>query len=215
MWRGTDDVRFTDRRQAGALLGEAVARLGPIRPVVLGLPRGGVPVAAPVAQALGCDLDVLVIRKLGVPHQPELAMGALGEGGTIVRNDEVLRLAGVSPAQFEQVVMREEAELTRRLALYRPDAGPVDVEDKTVIVVDDGLATGATARVAVAVLRERSPGQVWVAVPVAPRDTKEVMENEADRVIVLETPRFFGAVGAWYDEFKQTTDDEVRSLLIH
>ncbi|MDX1468495.1 MAG: phosphoribosyltransferase [Acidimicrobiia bacterium] len=208
-------MRFTDRRQAGALLGEAVARLGPIRPVVLGLPRGGVPVAAPVAQALGCDLDVLVIRKLGVPHQPELAMGALGEGGTIVRNDEVLRLAGVSPAQFEQVVMREEAELTRRLALYRPDAGPVDVEDKTVIVVDDGLATGATARVAVAVLRERSPGQVWVAVPVAPRDTKEVMENEADRVIVLETPRFFGAVGAWYDEFKQTTDDEVRSLLIH
>ena len=206
-------MRFTDRRQAGALLGEAVARLGPVRPVVLGLPRGGVPVAAPVARALGCDLDVLVIRKLGVPHQPELAMGALGEGEVIVRNEEVLRLAGVSPAQFDEVVRREQVELSRRLGLYRPEAGPAEVTGKTAIVVDDGLATGATARAAVTVLRERSPHEVWVGVPVAPADTKEVLEREADRVLVLQTPRFFGAVGAWYDEFRQTTDDEVKSLL--
>ena len=169
--------------------------------------------AAPVARALGCDLDVLVIRKLGVPHQPELAMGALGEGGTIVRNEEVVRLAGVSPAQFEAVASMEEAELDRRLAVYRPGGAPVEVAGKTAVVVDDGLATGATARAAVAVLRERSPEQVWVAAPIAPLDTKEVLEAEADRVVVLQTPRHFGAVGAWYDEFRQTTDDEVKSLL--
>ncbi len=206
-------MRFADRRQAGELLGEALAELSPSDPVVLALPRGGVPVAAPVADILQCRLDVLVVRKLGVPYQPELAMGALGEGGVVVRNEDVLEIAGVTPEQFDAVVSREEEELRRRLGLYRQGRSPVGVADMTAIIVDDGLATGSTARAAVAVLRERSPHQVWLAVPVAPADTKRALESEADRVVVLRTPRFFGAVGAWYRDFRQTTDDEVRDLL--
>lgn len=206
-------MRFGDRRQAGGLLGEALAELDPSNPVVLALPRGGVPVASPVADLLGCELDVLVVRKLGVPYQPELAMGALGEGAVVVRNEEVFRLVDVSLEQFETVVRREQDELQRRLDLYRQGRPAVDVAGRTAIIVDDGLATGSTARAAVAVVRERSPEEVWVAVPVAPTDTTRVLERQADRVVVLHTPRFFGAVGAWYDDFRQTSDDEVKELL--
>ncbi len=206
-------MRFKNRRQAGELLGLAVADLEPHNPLVLALPRGGVPVAIPVATALGCDLDVLVVRKLGVPHQPEFAMGALGEGGVLIRNEHVVSLASVDQESFDRVVASEARELERRLVLYRPSGESTDPAGMTAIIVDDGLATGSTARAAVAVLRERSPHEVWVAVPVAPTDTTRVIEGEADRVVVLQQPRSFGAVGAWYSDFTQTTDAEVRVLL--
>lgn len=206
-------MRFVDRSEAGEALGSAVAELGPADPLVMALPRGGVPVAAEVARTLDCDLDVLVVRKLGVPHHPELAMGALGEGGVIVRNDEVISMASIGPADFDRVVEREEGELQRRVTEYRQGKSPADPRGRTAIIVDDGLATGSTARAAVTVLRGRSPSSIWVAVPVAPGDTIRLLEEEADRVVVVHQPRFFGAVGAWYDDFSQTTDAEVRELL--
>lgn len=206
-------MRFANRRQAGEILGAEVARLSPENPVVLALPRGGVPVALGVADALGCDLDVLVVRKLGVPYQPELAMGALGEGGVVVRNEDVIEIASISQPEFDRVVSRETFELDRRLAAYRHGAPPTDPSGKTAVIVDDGLATGSTARAAVAVMRAKDPAAVWLAVPVAPADTTRLLEREADRVVVVHQPRFFGAVGAWYDDFTQTTDSEVRDLL--
>lgn len=206
-------MRFANRRQAGEILGAEVARLSPENPVVLALPRGGVPVALGVADALGCDLDVLVVRKLGVPYQPELAMGALGEGGVVVRNEDVIEIASISQPEFDRVVSRETFELDRRLAAYRHGAPPTDPSGKTAVIVDDGLATGSTARAAVAVMRAKGPAAVWLAVPVAPADTTRLLEREADRVVVVHQPRFFGAVGAWYDDFTQTTDSEVRDLL--
>lgn len=206
-------MQFRDRHQAGELLGLAVSDLEPPNPVVLALPRGGLPVAVPVAAALGCDLDVLVVRKLGVPQQPEFAMGALGEGGVLIRNEDVINLASVDQESFDRVVASEARELERRLALYRSSGEPTNLTGMTAIIVDDGLATGSTALAAVAVLRERGPLEVWVAVPVAPTDTTRVLEREADRVVVLHRPRPFGAVGAWYSDFRQTTDAEVRNLL--
>ncbi len=205
-------MRFPNRHQAGEQLGSLLRDLDPPDPVVLALPRGGVPVAVPVARALGCPLDVLVVRKIGVPGQPELAMGALGEGGVLVRNEGVVSLVGVSGASFDRVVEAEQQELDRRLDLYRLGE-PVDPARKTAILIDDGLATGSTARAAVAVLQERSPAAVWVAVPVAPSDTVEVLRQEADRVVTLDQPWPFGAVGAWYVDFRQITDAEVRDLL--
>jgi putative phosphoribosyl transferase len=181
--------------------------------VVLGLPRGGIPVAYEVARELGCLMDVLVVRKVGLPHQRELAMGSIGEGGVVVRNEEVIRLGGVDDGTFDSAVRAERRELKRRVEMYRSEANAVDLEGCTAIVVDDGLATGSTARAAIEVVKERDIAGVWLAVPVAPRDTAEDLERVADRVVVLETPRRFGAVGAWYRDFSQTSDDEVRSLL--
>lgn len=206
-------ARFTDRREAGRALGEALAALDPPDPLVLALPRGGVPVAFEAAAVLRCRLDVLVVRKLGVPFQPELAMGAVSEGGTVIRNLEVIAVAGVDEHTFARVAEMERAELDRRVAAYRRAAPPLDPEGMTAIVVDDGLATGSTARAGVEVARAKGAAQVWVAVPVAPPETAQAMEAIADRVVVLETPRFFGAVGAWYRDFSQTTDEEVRTLL--
>jgi putative phosphoribosyl transferase len=205
--------RFTDRYEAGRDLGEALARLDPPNPRVLALPRGGVPVGYEVAARLDCPLDVLVVRKLGVPYQPELAMGAISEGGTVIRNPEVLAAAGVDEVTFSRVVEQETRELERRLVAYRRTAPPIDPSGTTAIIVDDGLATGSTARAAVEVLKTREAEEVWVAVPVAPAETASAIGKLADRVVVLESPRFFGAVGAWYQDFSQTTDEEVRSLL--
>lgn len=206
-------MTFADRHSAGEELGRAVARLEPEEPVVLGLPRGGVPVAYEVARELGCPLDVLVVRKIGVPMQPELAMGSVGEGGVVVRNEDVIRIARVDDETFERVLEAEKQELESRLRMYRSEARPIDVEGRTVIVVDDGLATGSTARAALQVLKERDARAVWLAVPVAPSDTAEDMASIADRLVTLQTPRRFGAVGAWYRDFSQTSDQEVRSLL--
>lgn len=190
-----------------------MATLAPANPAVYALPRGGVPVAYEVARALGCDMDILVVRKVGVPGQPELAMGAVAEGGVVLRNEEVISLAGVDEESFDRYGEMEEAELQRRLTSYRAVAEAVDPANHTAIIVDDGLATGSTAMAAVEALRERSAREIWVAVPVAPRDTTAHLQQMADHVVVLSQPRYFGAVGAWYRDFTQTSDDEVRSLL--
>ncbi len=204
---------FADRRSAGRELGNAVADLKPASPVVLGLPRGGVPVAFEVAHRLDCPLDVLVVRKIGLPYQRELAMGSVGEGGMVIRNDDVIALAGIDEPTFNRVLEGEQRELEARLRLYRADAPAIEVESRTAIVVDDGLATGSTALAAIEVLRARRAGSVWLAVPVAPRDTAAKVKAVADEVVILETPRHFGAVGAWYSDFSQTSDSEVRALL--
>ncbi|HUG08166.1 MAG TPA: phosphoribosyltransferase [Acidimicrobiia bacterium] len=206
-------MRFADRRQAGEQLGAQLARLDPPDPVVYALPRGGVPVAFEVSRALECPLDVLVVRKIGVPFQPELAMGAIGEGEVVIRNEEVIDLAGIDEAGFASVADSERRELETRLASYRSAADPVLAEARTAIVVDDGMATGSTALAAVQVLRQKGAASVWLAVPVAPLSSLGELERVADRIVVLSRPHDFGAVGIWYDDFTQTGDDEVRSLL--
>jgi putative phosphoribosyl transferase len=207
------DVPFANRREAGRALGEELARLDPPDPVVLGLPRGGVPVAYEVALALDCPLDVLVVRKIGVPQQPELAMGSVGEGDVVIENEDVIRAARVDRESFDRVLEQERGVLRERLDSYRQEASSVDVTGCTAILVDDGLATGSTARAAIEILRRREVSAAWLAVPVAPADTTASMERLADRVIVLHVPRHFGAVGAWYRDFSQTSDDQVRSFL--
>lgn len=207
-------MRFADRHHAGEVLGRAVAELSPVDPVVYALPRGGVPVGFGVARALGCPLDVLVVRKVGVPYQPELAMGAIGEGGVGVRNPGVLAAAGISEEVFDQVAEIERRALDQSLAAYRADVDRIDPKGKTAIVVDDGLATGSTALVAVTVLVSQDPAEVWLAVPVAPLSPLGEIETLVDHLVILEQPRHFGAVGTWYRDFGQTSDDEVRNLLL-
>lgn len=206
-------MRYRDRRHAGEVLGEAVAQLNPTDPVIYALPRGGVPVGFEVARVVGCPLDVLVVRKVGVPFQPELAMGAIAEGGVVVRNEEVIVAAGVGEESFRAHVEAETEELKRRVSSYREDAPAIPAKGKTAIVVDDGLATGSTAQAAVAVLQQLGAGEIWLAVPVAPRGSLGPLERAADRVIVMSQPRNFGAVGYWYEDFGQTSDHEVRTLL--
>lgn len=202
--------RFRDRRDAGAALAAALHGRGTADAVVLGLPRGGVPVAAVVADALGAPLDVVVVRKLGVPGQPELAMGAVGEGGVVVRHEEVLRRARVDPAAFAEVRAREQAEVERRVAALRRDRARVDPLGRTAVVVDDGLATGSSARAACAVLRTAGAARVVLAVPVAPAGT---VVEQADELVVVRTPEPFGAVGRWYADFAPTSEQEVVDLL--
>lgn len=206
-------MRFHDRRHAGALLGAKVAALHPEDPMVFALPRGGVPVAYEVARALDSPLDVLVVRKLGVPYQRELAMGAIAEGGVVIRNEDVIDLAGVSDEAFERVVEAETHELEKRLASYREVAASVSPQGRTAIVVDDGLATGSTALAGVQVLVRKGAAAVWLAVPVAPPGSLGDLEALTERVVVLSRPRGFGAVGAWYRDFTQTSDEEVGALL--
>jgi putative phosphoribosyl transferase len=207
-------TRFHDRRSAGQALASHLSAYAQRTDVlVLALPRGGVPVAAEVALALGAPLDVFVVRKLGVPGQEELAMGALAGGGVRVLDQEIIRAAGVSQADVERVSMLEAAELARRERQYRDDRPPPDVEGKTVILVDDGLATGASMRAAVTALRARNPARVIVAVPVAAPDTCRAFQSIADEIICVETPDPFQSVGLWYEDFSQTTDDEVHDLL--
>lgn len=206
-------MRFADRYHAGDLLGEAVAELDPVDPVVYALPRGGVPVGFGVAEALGCPLDVLVVRKIGVPFQPELAMGAIGEGDVGVRNPRVIAVTGIGDDVFNEVVARERPLLDLSVTAYRADADRIDPRDKTAIVVDDGLATGSTALAASMVLLSQGPREVWLAVPVAPPSPLGQIETLMDRIVVLEQPRGFGSVGSWYKNFDQTSDAEVKDLL--
>jgi predicted phosphoribosyltransferase len=207
---------FRDRAEAGRLLAEAVAeRLGPqpAAPLVLALPRGGVPVGFEVARRLGAPLDVYLVRKLGVPGQPELAMGALASGGVVVMNQEVVSRLGIPRAAIEQVAEAEARELARREQAYRGGRPPPELEGRTVVLVDDGLATGATMRAAVESVRRRKPARLVVAVATAPLSTCQELAGQADDVVVLTTPEPFYAVGCSYEDFSPTSDDEVRELL--
>jgi predicted phosphoribosyltransferase len=208
--------RFRNRTDAGRQLAEKLAAYAD-RPdvLVLALPRGGVPVGYEVARARGAPLDVFLVRKLGVPGYEELAMGAVASGGVRVLNDEIVRGLGISEHEIDAAVARELRELSRRARLYRGDRPPPDVAGRTVILVDDGLATGATMRAAVAALRQQQPARIVVAVPTASPDTCEALKAEADDVICAMTPEPFFAVGHWYEDFTQTTDNEVRELLAH
>jgi len=205
---------FTNRRQAGRkLAGELQKYKGRDNVVVLGLPRGGVPVAYEVAEELEAYLDVFVVRKLGVPTHPELAMGAIASGGVKVTNDNVIQQTGVSEEQIDDVVREEKQELEEREKLYRGSRPEIDLEGKTVILVDDGMATGASMRAAVNALKEHNPQKIIIAVPTAPKDSCEVFRSIVDEMVCLQTPTPFWGVGGSYQDFSQTTNQEVRELL--
>jgi putative phosphoribosyl transferase len=205
---------FRDREDAGRRLAGAVARYaGRDDVVVLALPRGGVPVGFEVATRLGAPLDVMIVRKLGTPGQPELAMGAIASGGVRVMNEEVISGLRIRQDSIDAVAEREQREIERREDTYRGGQPPLEVRDHTVIVVDDGLATGATMRAAVAALKQRGPARIVVAVPTAAADSAELVRDEADEVVCLATPEPYFAVGIWYENFSQTSDQEVRTLL--
>ena len=207
-------VRFRDRRDAGRrLAARLTAYAGRADVVVLALPRGGVPVAYEVAQALGAPLDVFLVRKLGMPGHEEFAIGAIASGGVIVLNEETLRDYGVSRDQVRAVVEAEMQELERRERSYRGDRPFPDLAGRAVILIDDGLATGSTMRAAVAALRQDRPARVIVAVPTAPPETCDEMRAIVDEMVCLITPEPFYAVGLWYEDFSQTSDEEVRELL--
>jgi putative phosphoribosyl transferase len=207
-------ARFRDRRDAGRQLAAYLRKYaGRSDVLVLALPRGGVPVAFEVAQALGAPLDVFLVRKLGLPGHEEFAIGAIASGGVRVLNHETLREYGVSREQVEAVIEAEERELERRERRYRGDRPFPDVAGRTVILIDDGLATGSTMRAAVAALRQEGPARVIVAVPTAPPETCEELATIVDDMVCLITPDPFYAVGLWYEDFSQTTDEEVRELL--
>lgn len=205
---------FRDRSEAGRQLATKLTKYAD-RPDVLvfGLPRGGVPVAFEVAQALHVPLDVFLVRKLGVPGHEELAMGAIASGGVRVMNDDVVRRLRISDQAIEAIVAEEQEELDRRQRLYRDDRPLPNVRGRTVILVDDGLATGSTMRAAIAALRQQDPARIVVAVPVGATDTCEEFATEADETVCARTPEPFYAVGLWYDDFSQTTDEEVHDLL--
>jgi predicted phosphoribosyltransferase len=207
--------RFHDRAEAGRELGRMLkASFGERADViVLALPRGGVPVGHEVARVLGAPLDVFVVRKLGVPSQPELAMGAIASGNASVFNRDVVQYSGVTREEVERVISREREELGRRESLYRGDKPWPDLNDKVVILVDDGLATGATMRAAISAVRQFEPARIVVAVPVAAPETVELIAGLADEVVCPVQPSPFQAVGIWYEDFSPTTDDEVRGIL--
>ena len=206
---------FLDRRDAGRQLAGKLAPYQGDNPIILALPRGGVPVAVEISEALGAPLDLVLVRKIGVPQQPELAAGAVvGDGEPIVvRNEDIIRMAQVSEADFNRVKEAEIAEIRRRLALYVGDRPHPALEDRTVIVVDDGVATGATVRAALQALRKHQPRLLVLAVPVAPTDTIEELRKLADRVECLETHTPFGAIGYYYADFRQVADEEVIEAL--
>ena len=206
-------MRFRNRSDAGRRLASRLQFLSGEDVVVLGLPRGGVPVAAAVARALGAPLDVILVRKLGVPAQPELGLGAIGESGARVINPEVVRYAHVSEEQIAQVEAKERAELQRRAQRFRGDAPHVPLAGRTAIIVDDGIATGSTARAACQVARALGAAAVVLAVPVAPPSADRTLRGDADEVICLEMPDRFLAIGEWYEDFAQTSDEEVVALL--
>ncbi|HEU4618288.1 MAG TPA: phosphoribosyltransferase family protein [Gammaproteobacteria bacterium] len=205
---------FVDRRDAGRRLGERLAREPPPAPVVvLGLPRGGVPVAAEVAAALGGELDVFLVRKLGAPFNPELAVGAVASGGVTVYNEDLLRMLGLDAADLEPIRRRELAELERRERVYRGGRPPPALEGRAVVLVDDGIATGATMEAAARAVRALHPAEVIVAVPTAATDAVERLERVADRVVALSTPEPYISVGSWYESFPQLSDEDVIAAL--
>jgi putative phosphoribosyl transferase len=205
---------FADRHEAGVRLAAQLRQFaGRSDVVVLALPRGGVPVGSEVARALGAPLDVFVVRKLGLPGHPELAMGAIASGDVRVLNEDVVRWYRIPESAIEAVTRAERAELERRERAYRDGRAPVPIEKRTVILVDDGLATGSTMRAAVLAVRRLHPARVVVAVPVGARETCEALRDTADEVVCAFVPEPFSAVGLWYADFSQTTDEEVRHLL--
>jgi putative phosphoribosyl transferase len=206
---------FVDRTDAGRQLAKALATYKNQSPIVLALPRGGVPVAAEVAAALDAPLDLILVRKIGVPFQPELAMGAVVDGRepVIVRNEDVINLTGVSEQEFNNIRDQQLAEIERRRKLYLGDRPHPQITDRVVIVVDDGVATGATTRAALQAIRIRKPSKLVLAVPVAPTDTLEKLRGEADEVVCLEDYENFGAIGLFYSDFSQVSDTEVTETL--
>lgn len=211
---GGSSPRFADRREAGKELASRLAKYAG-RPdlVVLALPRGGVPVAAEIAEALGATLDIFLVRKLGVPGHPELAMGAIASGGVRVLNTDVIDWYGIPGYIIDAVAEQEQAELERRERAYREGRPLIDLRDRFVILVDDGLATGSTMKAAVEAVRKHRPARVIVAVPVGSPSTYAEFATITDETVCARTPEPFSAVGQWYADFSQTTDDEVRSLL--
>lgn len=206
--------RFADRRDAGRQLAAQLQTYsGQGDVLILGLPRGGVPVAAEISSALHVPLDVFVVRKLGAPWHRELALGAIAEGGIEIRHEEAMRSLGVSAAEVDRVAAVEHEELKRRVFAYRGKRPPLPLAGRTVILVDDGLATGSTMEAAIAAVRHLHPARIVVAVPVGAPDTCARIETQADELVCLLRPRAFSAVGEWYDDFGQTTDDEVRALI--
>jgi len=205
---------FHDRFQAGDVLGRKLIKtLTDLNPLVLGLPRGGVPVAYEIAQKLHADLDIFLVRKIGVPGQEELAMGAIASGGTRVLNKPLIAHLGISPAVIEQLTAREQQEIVRREKLYRGDRPALPIKRRTVILVDDGLATGASMLAAARAVRSQQPKRVIVAVPVASSDACDEFKQHVDEVICAYTPAPFHSVGVWYEDFSQTSDAEVQELL--
>jgi predicted phosphoribosyltransferase len=205
---------FVDRQAAGRELATYLERYADRRDaVVLGLARGGLPVAVEVARALRLELDVFLVRKLGVPGHEELAMGAIASGGVRVVNEQVLERVAAPREEIDAVGAREQEELERRERTYRGGRAPADVAGRTAILVDDGLATGASMRAAIEALKQRDAAEIVVAVPVAPPSTCAELEREADAVVCAHTPEPFTAVGAWYDDFAEVTDDDVRRIL--
>jgi putative phosphoribosyl transferase len=207
-------AQFRNRAEAGYLLAQKLMTYA-YRPDVwvLGLPRGGVPVAFEVAKALQVPMDIWLVRKLGVPTQKELAMGAIAMGGVRVLNHEVVRWLGISDAVIDKVAAQEQQELERRNQVYRSNRPAPDLRNRTIILVDDGLATGSTMHAAIASLRVRQPDRIVVAVPIAPSSIYRDFKYEVDEIVCLQTPESFYAIGAWYVDFSQTTDQEVRALL--
>jgi putative phosphoribosyl transferase len=208
------EMQFLDRRDAGSLLAAKLAGYaGDPRVLVLGLPRGGVPVAFEVARALHAPLDVFVVRKLGVPGHRELAMGAIASGGMRVLNMGVIENLGISPAALESAADRELLEMERQQRTYRGNGPLPELSGRTIIIVDDGLATGSTMRAAMAALQQSTPARIIVAVPVAAAETARELRREADDVVCVSAPLDFHSVSTWYEDFSQTSDEEVRQLL--
>lgn len=208
-------MTFRDRSDAGRRLAKALSEYKGQNAVVLALPRGGVPVAAEVAAALKAPLDLILVRKIGVPTQPELAMGAVVDGAEpiIVRNEDVIELTGTTEDEFDAARARELAEIERRRQLYIGERARAEIAGQVVIVIDDGIATGATTRAALQAIRNRKPKELVLAVPVAPGDTIAKLRREVDTVICLETPELFGAIGYFYADFRQVSDREVVAIL--
>lgn len=206
-------MEFMDRRQAGRLLAERLAPLAGERPVVVAIPRGGVPIGFEIAQALGAPLDVLAVRKLGAPRNPEFGVGAITEDGTSVLDSKTARRVGMTQELLDETVAREVRELRRRIERYRDGRAPVDLTGRTVIVVDDGLATGLTDLAAVRAIRARGAGRIVLAVPVGARDSVDLLAGEADEVVCPSIPPDFGGVGRWYLDFSPVSDEEVVDLL--
>jgi putative phosphoribosyl transferase len=209
------DMLFQNRSDAGRMLARALANYRGRHPVILALPRGGVPVAAEVAAALEAPLDLVLVRKIGVPIQPELAMGAVtdGEQPTVVRNIKIIESCGVSDREFDAVCTEELAEIERRRKRYLGDRARADVTGQVVIIIDDGIATGATTLAAIQALRSRKPKELVLAVPVAPLDTVKKLRSEVDAIVCLDTPEELEAIGYFYRDFHQVSDDEVIATL--
>jgi predicted phosphoribosyltransferase len=208
-------VTFKNRSDAGRRLARALVGYKDLHPVILALPRGGVVVAAEVAAAFGAPLDLILVRKIGVPDQPELAMGAVvdGEASLVVRNDDIIQLAGIDESEFTVVCDRERAEIERRRRRYLSNRERIDVAGRVAIIIDDGIATGATTRAALHATRMRKPKKLVLAVPVAPTDVLVTMREEADDVVCLEDHAAFGAIGYFYSDFRQISDQEVVDVL--